>query len=297
MLGVNLPGSGTRPCRRTAGLGTRNRPTPWGSSSKTRADAIILSSARNFAPGRQEVPASTRRGPHPFGGVVCLATANVNSHSVPVTILPMDPTMIELVRTRDVWDILVIVFTILTGGILAVAATLAFALQRARYLEETEPHLAFAMDAPRISILDSDLAQREGVFDFDFAFWVENQSNYPARDVKIACTLWHRGAQGDARDYQMESPWGEILPRDIFAGGRWRLRFQRRTDPINHPTTTDFSINVELAYGARRHFLLVLMLPLTLGKRSFSRTARTTWMIGGSGGVGNITWTGDVARS
>lgn len=116
---------------------------------------------------------------------------------------------------RDFWDILALVATISTGVVIALAATLAFVVQRARYFREVTPILV--LDNGRIE-LDPPLGSK---FIPRLRFRVDNDSNNGVRNIRLRNVVFTH-ANAAFRTSKLKSRHGGILPtRTLGLSAEW----------------------------------------------------------------------------
>lgn len=208
----------------------------------------------------------------------------------------METTTIELVQTRDLLDIFVAAFTILTGIAIALLAFLAFALQVTRYLKDSEPDLRFGNNDPDVQIQDSpELSFRLSQVDID------NLSAHDAINLGWDFVSLSGPAEkpetveidGIGYDWQGEESWP--LEEDNSAP---RVVLRRSSNPVTltfrtgrAPINGEYRLRIVLGYSARRGISLRL---IRLGHQRFGRVAVLSWsMQAGELLPGTIRWVHD----
>lgn len=191
----------------------------------------------------------------------------------------METSTIEvLLPARDWFDFLVGSFTIMTGVILALSGTLAmvlaYAVQRARYLGDTEPDLRFGYGGQM-----RFASSRSGPWEFVMVFEIRNRSQHLATNVTLVpiVALMNIGTRSEQSISVIETN----TPRAVLADATHTVTIRSGLSPTLSPGEYETSVRLSLQYSSPRHLVMWAFLPLQAGRRRLERvgTAKWTWSL------------------
>jgi hypothetical protein len=188
------------------------------------------------------------------------------------------------------------IFNIITTGILAVAAILAYLVQRARYLREIEPDLDLIWPtAVRISNFGATLRD---FWAFFIDLNVKNCSKNHAINIRYEVELWifPDRSRPDVIDLRIRD-WVPIHPTEILAGrnevisvycgSNYALDLGKQMERFEYVPRTEylgFHATIKLSYYSRRELILCILLPpWSCGRVKYLRKISQRWRLEKSG--------------
>ncbi len=182
-----------------------------------------------------------------------------------------------------------IIFSAVTTGILALAASLAYLVQRARYLREIEPDLKLKWPN-RIRVIEMSTTLKE-FWAFYIDIEVENVSRNHAEDLRYEVDLQIFPQRGKARFLREKIHDAvRIHPTDVLAGRKIIIPvysgsnvardLQEQLDSWDGSMNvggTGFMTTVIISYSSKRELLLWFLIPWKLGRVKYTREISGSW--------------------
>ena len=197
-------------------------------------------------------------------------------------------TAIQVAQSRDALDLVVAIFTITTGVVLALAAFMAFVIQRARYFREIQPDLRVVgyKVIPRLAAQDAGPASPVLQIEYEIQNVSSNpavvESSYLRLDAIETQGMWSKTNV----DSEMDLDQRVVLPKDtVTKTVSLSIGLGDETGTSTAATTTvdmtqmRFFLRIAIYYSTQAEFLLRVLNFGSRARNRYVRNAEFSWRV------------------